>query len=57
MNANHHATRLRSLARKNKTENDSRLLNNNEKNRDSKWNFYRGKEPDIALFSKWGRHS
>ena len=31
MNANHHATRLRSLARKNKTENDSRLLNNNEK--------------------------
>ena len=57
MNANHNATRSRSLARKNKTENDSRLLKNNEGNRDGEWNFYRGKEPDIALFCKWGRHS
>ena len=57
MNANHNATRSRSLTRKNKTENDSRLLKNNEGNRDGEWNFYRGKEPDIALFSKWDRHS
>ena len=35
---------------KNKTENDSRLLKNNEGNRNAEWNFCRGKEADIGLF-------
>ena len=29
---------------------DSRLLKNNEGNRDGVWDFCRGKEADIALF-------
>ena len=41
---------MQRLARWNETENDSRLLKNSEGNRDGEWNFYRGKEGDIALF-------
>ena len=46
------ATHSPSLARKNKTENDSRLLKNSEGNRDDEWYFCRGQEADIALFSQ-----
>ena len=44
------ATHSPSLARKNKTENDSRLLKNNKGNRDDEWNVCRKQEADIALF-------
>ena len=47
VNANHD---LPSLAHKNKTENDSRLLKNREGNRDDEWTFCRRQEADIALF-------
>ena len=50
--ANHNATHSPSLARKNKTENDSRLLKNSEGNRDDEWTFCRGQGADIALFLK-----
>ena len=50
VNANHNATHSLSLAGKNKTENDSRLLKNSEGNHDDEWNFCRGQEADIALF-------
>ena len=50
VNANHNATHSPSLARKNKTENDSRLLKNSEGNRDDEWTFCRRQEADIALF-------
>ena len=50
VNTNHNATRSPSLARKNKTQHDSRLLKNSEGNRDDEWNFCRGQEADIALF-------
>ena len=38
-----------SLARKNKIENDPKLLKNSEGNRDDEWNFCKGQEADIAL--------
>ena len=44
------ATHSPSLARKNKTEKESRLLKNSEGNRDDEWYFCRGQEADIALF-------
>ena len=47
VNANHNSP---SLAHKNKTENDSRLLKNSEGNRDDEWTFCRGQGGDIALF-------
>ena len=50
VNVNHNATHSPSLARKNKTENDSRLLKNSEGNRDDEWYFCRGQEADIAIF-------
>ena len=51
VNANDNATHSPSLARKNKTENDSRLLKyNNLGNRDDEWNVCREQEADIALF-------
>ena len=50
--ANHNATHSPGLARKNKTENDSRLLKNSEGNRDDNWTFCRGQGADIALFLK-----
>ena len=46
----HNATHSPSLARKNKTENDTRLLKNSEGNRNDEWTFYPGQEADIALF-------
>ena len=39
-----------SLARKNKIENDPKLLKKSEGNRDDEWNFCWGQEADIALF-------
>ena len=50
VNVNHNATHSPSLARKNKSESDSRLLKNSEGNRDDEWYFCRGQEADIALF-------
>ena len=50
VNANHNATHSLSLACKNKTENDPKLLKNREGNRDHEWNFCRGQEADIVLF-------
>ena len=50
INANHNAKHSSSLACKNKTENDSRLLKNSEGNRDNEWNFCREQEAGIALF-------
>ena len=50
--ANHNVTHSPGLARKNKTENDSRLLKNSEGNRDDEWTFCRGQGADIALFLK-----
>ena len=51
VNANHDATHSPSLALKNKTENDSRLLKNSEGNRDDESTLVcRGQEADIALF-------
>ena len=50
VSGNHNATLSPSLARKNKTDNDSRLLRNSEGNRDDEWNFCRGQEADIAFF-------
>ena len=47
VNANHNSP---SLAHKNKTENDSRLLKNSEGNHDDEWTFCRGQEADIVLF-------
>ena len=39
-----------SLARKNKIENDPKLLKKSEGNRDDEWNFCWRQEADIALF-------
>ena len=39
VNANHTPTHSPSLARKNKIENDPKLLKNSEGNRDDEWNF------------------
>ena len=50
VNTNHSAMHLPSLARKNKIENDPKLLKNSEGNRDDEWNFAWGQEADIALF-------
>ena len=50
VNANHDATHSPSLALKNETENDSRLLKNSEGNRDDESTFCRGQGADIALF-------
>ena len=50
--ANHNATHSPSLARKNKTENDSRLLKNSEGNRDDEWTFCRGQETRIRMIRK-----
>jgi len=50
VDANHNSTRTPSLARKNKTKKDSRLLKNSEGNRDDEWNFCKGQEAEIALF-------
>ena len=47
VNANHDSP---SLAYKNKTENDSRLLKNSEGNRDDEWTFCTRQEADIPLF-------
>ena len=47
VNANDNAMHSPSLASKNKTENDSRLLKNSGGNRDDEWTFCRGQE---ALF-------
>ena len=47
---NHNATHSPTLARKNKTENDSRLVKISEGNRDDEWNFWWEQEADIALF-------
>ena len=47
VNASHDSP---SLAHKNKTENDSRLLKNSEGNHDDEWTFCRRQEADIALF-------
>ena len=47
VNANHNAKHSPSLACKNKTENDSRLLKNSEGNRDDEWTFCRGQETRI----------
>ena len=47
VNANHDSP---SLAHKNKTENDSRLLKNSEGNRDDEWTFRTRQEADIPLF-------
>ena len=44
------ATHSPSLARKNKTEKESRLLKNSEGNRDDEWYFCREQEADIAYF-------
>ena len=44
-----------SLTRKNKTENDPKLLKNSEGNRDDEWNFCRGQEADIAIFLQEAR--
>ena len=46
---NHNATHSPSMACKNKTENDSRLVGNSKGNRDDGWNFCREQEADIAL--------
>ena len=50
VNANQDATHSPSLALKNKTEDDSRLLKNSEGNRDDESTFCRGQGADIALF-------
>ena len=50
VNANHDATHSPSLALKNKTENNPRLLKNSEGYRDDESTFCRGQEEDIALF-------
>ena len=51
VNANYTATHSPGhLHFKNKTENDSRLVKNRERNCHGLWNFCRGKEADIALF-------
>ena len=50
VNANHGATHSPSLALKNKTENNPRLLKNSEGYRDDESTFCRGQEEDIALF-------
>ena len=52
--ANHNATRLPIFARRNRTDNNSRLLKKSEGNRDGDWNFCRGKEPDFALLLQAG---
>ena len=41
-----------SLASKNKTENDSRLLKNSGGNRDDEWTFCRGQEADMLYSCK-----
>ena len=51
-NANHNAKHSPSLACKNKTENDSRLLKNSEGNRDDEWTFCRGQETRIRMIRK-----
>ena len=56
VNANHNATHSLSLAGKNKTANDFRLLKNSEGNRDDEWNFCRGQEANLALFFQCKRH-
>ena len=50
VNANHNPTHSPSLARKNKIENDPKLLKNSEENRDDEWNFCWAQEAEIALF-------
>ena len=52
VNANHNAKHSPSLACKNKTENDSRLLKNSEGNRDDEWTFGRGQEIRIRMIRK-----
>ena len=51
VNANHNATHSLSLAGKNKTENDFRLLKNSDGLRDDEWNFCRGQEQTLLYFS------
>ena len=50
VNANHNAMLSPCLARKNKIENDPKLLKNSEGNRDDEWKFCWGQKADIALF-------
>ena len=52
VNANYNAMHLHSLACKNKTENDSRLLKNSKGNHDGEWNFCREKEA-VSLAISW----
>ena len=52
VNANHNAKHSPSLACKNKTENDSRLLKNSEGNRDDEWTFGREQEIRIRMIRK-----
>ena len=51
VNANHNATHSLSLAGKNKTENDFRLLKNSDGLRDDEWNFCRRQEQTLLYFS------
>ena len=50
VNTNHSAMHLPSLARKNKIENDPKLLKNSKGSRNDELNFCWGQEADIALF-------
>ena len=52
VDAKHNAKHSPSLACKNKTENDSRLLKNSEGNRDDEWTFCRGQETRIRMIRK-----
>ena len=52
VNANHDATHLPSLASKNKTENDSRLLKNSEGNHNDEWTFCRGQEANSFILAR-----
>ena len=52
VNANHNAKQSVSLACKNKTENDSRLLKNSEGNSDDEWTFCRRQETTIRIIRK-----
>ena len=52
VNANHNAKHSSSLACKNKTENDSRLLKNSEGNRHDAWTFCRRQETRIRNIRK-----
>ena len=52
VNANYNAKHSSSLACKNKTGNESRLLKNSKGNRDDEWTFCRGQETRIRMIRK-----